>query len=66
MNLQIINEIVNTTFVYCVDLLFLVADLLGTTYEMINIVLFVILFPLVMVIQSYYIVYLRGKIYKLK
>jgi len=55
------NNLVNLTFNYCVELLFLVADLCGTTYEMVNIILFVIGMPAILVIQFVIIVFLLGK-----
>jgi len=62
----LINNIVNVTFNYCVELLFLIADLCGITYEMINIILFVIGMPVVIFAQFCYIIFLLGKRSKTK
>jgi len=61
----LINNIVNVTFNYCVELLFLIADLCGITYEMINIILFVIGMPVVIFAQFCYIIFLLGNDQKL-
>jgi len=60
--LTLINDIVNVTFNYCVELLFLIADICGTTYEMINIIIFVIGMPGLLLAQFLLIIFLLGKI----
>jgi hypothetical protein len=59
--LALINNIVNVTFNYCVELLFLIADLFGITYEMINFIIFVIGMPAIILTQFFYIIFLVGK-----
>ena len=57
----LINNIVNVTFNYCVELLFFLADLCGITYEMVNIIIFVIGMPALILAQFFYIIFLLGK-----
>ena len=54
------DEIFNT----CVDLLHYWGDIIGLTYKEINVWIFVIIQPLVFIIMSGWIIYLRNKIKK--
>ena len=57
---------IDTTFDWCVRFLYLVADLLGITYEEINIWLFVIIGPLFFLISIFLNYYFYKKTKKLK
>ena len=51
---------INYLFYLCVDILVWIADLTGTTYEFVNIVIFVIGYPL-FVILLLFIIYFQYK-----
>ena len=57
---------IDITFDWCVKFLYIVADLLGITYEEVNIWLFVILGPLFLLISIYlnYFFYTKTKRFK--
>ena len=46
---------VNYLFYLCVDILVWIAELTGTTYELVNIVIFVIGYPLVVILLLFVI-----------
>ncbi len=54
------DEIFNT----CVDLLHYWGDIIGLTYKEINVWIFVIIQPLIFIVMSIWIIYLRKKIKK--
>jgi hypothetical protein len=54
----------NKIFDVCVKLLEWLADLTGTTYEEINVIIFVILEPIVFLFLIGYIIFLRKRISK--
>jgi hypothetical protein len=56
----------NKIFDACVSLLVWLADLTGTTYEEINVIIFVVLEPIVVLLLIGYIVFLRKQVSKLK
>ena len=51
---------VNYLFYLCVDILAWIAELTGTTYELVNIVIFVIGYPL-FVILLLFVIYFQNK-----
>ena len=51
---------INYLFYLCVDILVWIAELTGTTYELVNIVIFVIGYPL-FVILLFFIIYFQYK-----
>ena len=51
---------VNYLFYLCVDILVWIAELTGTTYELVNIVIFVIGYPL-FVILLLFVIYFQNK-----
>ena len=55
------NEIFNA----CVDLLHYLGNIIGLTYKEINVWIFVIIEPLIFIIMSGWIIYLRKKIKKI-
>ena len=71
MNTIILNSIdsltslMNKIFIACVDLLIWLARLTGTTYEEINVIIFVVLEPIVFLLLIGYIVILRKRLSKL-
>lgn len=50
----------------CVDLLIWLADLTGTTYEEINVIIFVIVEPIFILVLMAYIIVLRRRLLKQK
>jgi hypothetical protein len=56
----------NKIFDACVNLLVWLADQTGTTYEEINVIIFVVLEPIVVLLLIGYIVFLRKQVSKLK
>jgi hypothetical protein len=56
----------NKVFDACVNLLVWLANLSGTTYEEINVIIFVVLEPIVFLLLIGYIVFLRKQVSKLK
>jgi len=56
----------NKIFDACVSLLVWLANLSGTTYEEINVIIFVVLEPIVFLLLIGYIVFLRKQVSKLK
>lgn len=56
----------NKIFDDCVKLLVWLADLTGTTYEEINVIIFIVLEPIVFLMLIGYIVILRKRLSKLK
>ena len=57
---------VNYLFYLCVDILVWIAELTGTTYELVNIVIFVIGYPLVVILLLFVIYFQNKKINKLE
>lgn len=57
---------IDLTFDYCVRLLYRAADLLGITYEEINVWLFVIILPILVLVSITYNFYLLLLVKKLK
>ncbi|NVJ85831.1 MAG: hypothetical protein HWE15_05965 [Algoriphagus sp.] len=56
----------NQIFDWCVDFLYWLSDILGMTYKEINVWIFVIIWPLIFIIQWIYIAYLKKKIHDSK
>ena len=56
------TDFINKVFDYCVDLLYYIGDITGISYEAINIWLFIIIQPTIIIIMLFYIIYLRKKI----
>ncbi|TFV94423.1 hypothetical protein E4S40_10390 [Algoriphagus kandeliae] len=56
----------NQVFDWCVDFLYWLSDVFGMTYKEINVWIFVIIWPLIFIIQWIYIVHLKKKIQKIK
>ena len=57
---------VNYLFYLCVDILVWIAELTGTTYELVNIVIFVIGYPLFVVLLLFVIYFQNKKINRLE
>lgn len=57
---------VNYLFYLCVDILAWIAELTGTTYELVNIVIFVIGYPLFVILLLFVIYFQNKKINKLE
>tara|TARA_B100000035_G_C20596248_1_gene377650 strand:+ start:332 stop:523 length:192 start_codon:yes stop_codon:yes gene_type:complete len=57
---------VNYLFYLCVDILVWIAELTGTTYELVNIVIFVIGYPLFVILLLFVIYFQNKKINKLE
>ena len=57
---------IDLTFDYCVRLLYRAADLIGITYEEINVWLFVIILPILVLVSITYNFYLLLLVKKLK
>ncbi len=57
---------VNYLFYLCVDILVWIAELTGTTYELVNIVIFVIGYPLFVILLLFVIYFQNKKIYRLE
>ena len=57
---------VNYLFYLCVDILVWIAELTGTTYELVNIVIFVIGYPLFVILLLFVIYFQNKKIKKLE
>ena len=57
---------VNYLFYLCVDILVWIAELTGTTYELVNIVIFVIGYPLFVILLLFLIYFQNKKINKLE
>ena len=57
---------VNYLFYLCVDILVWIAELTGTTYELVNIVIFVIGYPLILILLLFIIYFQNKKINKLE
>ena len=56
------NNFINSLFYLCVDILNIMAKFLGISYELINILIFIIIYPLI-VLFLFWIIYLqRNKI----
>ena len=53
-------------FYLCVDILVLLAELTGTTYELINIIIFVIGYPLFVILLLFIIYFQYKKIKKIE
>ena len=57
---------VNYLFYLCVDILVWIAELTGTTYELVNIVIFVIGYPLFVILLLFIIYFQYKKIKKME
>ena len=57
---------INYLFYLCVDILVWIAELTGTTYELVNIVIFVIGYPLFVILLLFVIYFQNKKINKLE
>ncbi len=57
---------VNYLFYLCVDILVWIAELTGTTYELVNIVIFVIGYPLFVILLLFVIYFQNKKINRLE
>ena len=56
----------NAIFKWCMDLLYQMSYYLGITYEELNVIIFVFLYPLFVVLLIVYIIGLKRKIKKLQ
>jgi len=57
---------INYLFYLCVDILVWIAELTGTTYELVNIVIFVIGYPLFVILLLFIIYFQYKKIKKIE
>ena len=57
---------INYLFYLCVDILVWIAELTGTTYELVNIVIFVIGYPLFVILLLFIIHFQNKKIKKME
>mgnify|MGYP001483334975 FL=1 len=57
---------INYLFYLCVDILVWIAELTGTTYELVNIVIFVIGYPLFVILLLFIIYFQYKKIKKME
>lgn len=57
---------INDIFDFCVRLLYLIAEITGSTYEEINVIIFVFLLPTVIALLFIAIIIQRRKIIQLK
>jgi hypothetical protein len=60
-----LTSLMNKIFDACVNLLEWLAALTGTTYEEINVIIFVVLEPIVFILLFGYVVFLRKQLTKL-
>jgi hypothetical protein len=56
----------NAIFKWCMDLLYQMSYYLGITYEELNVIIFVFLYPIFVVLLIVYIIGLKRKIIKLQ
>ena len=54
------NNFINSLFYLCVDILNIMAKFLGISYELINILIFIIIYPLLLLFL-FWIIYLQRK-----
>ena len=66
MSLTILNNLVNKIFYKCVELLEIWAEALGISYELINIIIFIIGYPLFVLVLLLIIKSQRKKIWQLQ
>ena len=66
MSLTILNNLVNKIFYKCVELLEIWAEALGISYELINIIIFIIGYPLFVLVLLLIIKSQRKKIWLLE
>jgi len=59
------TDFINKVFDYCVDLLYYIGDITGLSYEVINIILFIVVQPAIIIVLMLYTIHLRNKITKL-
>ena len=57
---------VNYLFYLCVDILVWIAELTGATYELVNIVIFVIGYPLILILLLFIIYFQNKKINRME
>ena len=57
---------VDHIFYLCVDILISLAKLTGTSYELINIIIFIIVYPIVLISLFFIVIFQNGKIKKLQ
>ena len=57
---------VDHIFYLCVDILIWLAKLTGTSYELINIIIFIIIYPIVLISLFFIVIFQNGKIKKLQ
>ena len=57
---------INYLFYLCVDILVWIAELTGTTYELVNIVIFVIGYPLFVILLLFIIYFQYKKVKKME
>ena len=60
------NNFINSLFYLCVDILNLMAKFLGISYELINILIFIIIYPLLLLFLFWIIYFQRKKIFILE
>ena len=56
------NNFINSLFYLCVDILDIMAKFLGISYELINILIFIIIYPLLLLFLFWIIYFQRKKI----
>ena len=66
MSLTILNNITNKIFYKCVELLEIWAEALGISYELINIIIFIIGYPLFVILLLFIIYFQYKKIKKIE
>ncbi len=60
------NNFINSLFYLCVDILNIMAKFLGISYELINILIFIIIYPLLLLFLFWIIYFQRKKIFILE
>lgn len=60
------NNFINSLFYLCVDILNIMAKFLGVSYELINILIFIIIYPLLLLFLFWIIYFQRKKIFILE
>ena len=59
------NTIIDELFYKCVDILVIMAKYIGISYELINILIFIIGYPFLVIILLWIILFQRKKLFKL-
>ena len=66
MSLTIQNKIIYAIFNFCEESLYTLADLLHISYELLNIIIFLVVYPAVIIILLFIIKSQRKKIWQLE